>query len=120
MAEAAVLNIVLQKGADYNITGQWLDNLKNNIDISAATIRAEVREFDDGPLIATFTFVIFLAVVGTETKWFYSRKMAQTIINTISITEGVWDQFIELSDGSSTKLLQGKVKITGNITEPTV
>ena len=45
--------------------------------------------------------------------------MDQDIINALTVTEAKWDQFQEFSDGKVAKNFEGKITITGNITDPT-
>ena len=118
--DAVERNISLAKGADYEKVGWITDNLDNPIDISGDTFRAEVREYADGPLLATFTFVVFLDTSVTPNIYKYRRTMAQSIINSLTVTEAVWDQFREHADGFSEPMFFGKVCIPANITNPTV
>ena len=110
-------NICLEKGADYEEVEWITDNNDNAIDISGDTFRAEVREYAGGPLIASFTFAVFLD--GTIYK--YRRTMAQSMINSLTVSEAVWDQFREhAADSFSEKMFHGKVTIPANVTSPTV
>lgn len=113
-------NICLEKGSDY-IEVEWIvDDDGNPVDISADTFRAEVREYAGGPLLASFTFEIFLDTSEATPFYKYRRKMAQTIINPLTVTEAKWDQFRELADGSVDKNFYGLVSVPANITNPTV
>lgn len=114
-------NIVLARGADYEEVEWYTDENDNPEDISGDTIRAEVREFAGGPLLATFTFVIFLDESEPTPFYKYRRTMDQDIINDdlSGFTELRWDQFREHSDGFVEKDFYGKVSLPDNITSPT-
>ena len=113
--EAAESNEVLEKGADYEVV-EWIeDDYGNPINISEDTFRAEVRDTVGGDLLASFTFEIFLD--GAIYK--YRRKMAQSVINALTVKQAVWDQFQEFADGSVAKMMRGTVTVTGNVTDPT-
>ena len=113
---AAESNEVLEKGEDYEVVEWFLDDLGAPVDISGDIFRAEIREFVGGPLLASFVFEIFLD--GTTYK--YRRTMAQSVINALTVTEAVWDQFQEFADGKVAKNLSGKITVIGNVTDPTV
>jgi len=120
--EAAESNEVLEKGADYEVVEWIVDDYDNPVDISGDTFRAQIREYAGaaGSPIASFTFEIFLDNNEPTPFYKYRRTMAQALINALTIKEAVWDQFQELSDGTVTKNMRGKVKIVGNVTDPTV
>jgi hypothetical protein len=109
-------NIELPQGADYEEVEWITDDNDNPIDISGDTFRAEVRIAPGEPLLASFTFEIFL----DDGIYKYRRTMAQSVINALDETEAEWDQFREHADGFSEKIFFGKVKIPANITSPTV
>ena len=113
-------NISLPKGADY-IETEWItDDNDIPVDISGDTFRAEIREYADGPLLASFTFEIFLDNTEPTPFYKYRRTMAQSVVNALDVTQAKWDQFRELADGSSQRIFYGDVSIPGNITNPTV
>lgn len=113
--KAAESNEVLEKGEDYEVVEWIVDAYDTPVDISGDTFRAEIREYVGGPLLASFTFEVFLD--GTTAK--YRRTMAQSVINALPVTEAVWDQFQEFSDGKVSKNLYGKITVIGNVTDPT-
>lgn len=117
---AAESNEVLEKGADYEVVEWIVDDFGNPVDISGDIFRAEVRSFVGGPLLATFTFEIFLDTSEPTPFYKYRRTMDQSIINALTETQAVWDQFQEFTDGTVAKNLRGKVEIVGNVTRPTV
>ena len=113
-------NIQLPEGADYEVV-QWItDNNDNPIDISGDTFRAEVRIAPGEPVLASFTFEIFLDNDEATPFYKYRRTMSLEDIATIGTIEAKWDQFREHADGFSEKNFFGKVAIPENITDPTV
>lgn len=120
MPNAIEENIELPEGADYEEVEWIADDNDNPIDISGDTFRAEVRVAKGQPLLASFTFEIFLDTDEPTPFYKYKRKMAQSVIATIGTTEARWDQFREHADGFSEKNFFGRVKIPENITDPTV
>lgn len=113
-------NICLPEGADY-IETEWItDDNDNPVDISGDTFRAEIRIAPGEPLLASFTFEIFLDNTEPTPFYKYRRKMAQSVIATIGTTQARWDQFRELANGDSDKNFFGKVSIPENITDPIV
>ena len=114
-----IKNIALNKGEDYNVTGDFTDTKTGaNVDISGDTFKAEVREYAGAPdpPLATFTFTIFQDTDDGD-KWKYSRTMAQSIINALTNKSAVWDQF-RTTGGKTSKILIGKVEINTNTTSP--
>ena len=113
-----IRNIALNKGEDYNVTGDLTDTKTGaNVDISGDTFRAEVREYAGAAtVLATFTFTIFQDTDDGD-KWKYTRTMAQSIINALDKKSAVWDQF-RTTGGDTSKMLTGKVEINTNVTSP--
>ena len=112
-------NETLEKGADYLETEFITDDNDNPTDISLDTFRAEVRIAPGEPLLATFTFTVYQTTVLGQLTWVYDRFMDQDVINALGVSEAVWDQFQEFSDGKVAKNFFGKIKVTGNVTSPT-
>lgn len=113
-------NITLSNAADYEVV-QWpVDENDVPEDISGDTYRAEVREYKDGPLLASFTFEIFLDNTEPTPFYKYRRTMSLEIVEAIGKTEARWDQFREHADGFVEKDFYGSVSIPDNITDPTV
>lgn len=117
--KAVESNEVLEKGADYLETEFIADDNDNPTDISGDTFRAEVRIAPGEPLLATFTFTVYQITFNNELTWVYDRFMDQDIINALGVTEAIWDQFQEFTDGKVAKNFFGKIKIDGNVTDPT-
>ena len=112
-------NITLAKGADYEEVEWPTDDNDNPEDISGDTYRAEIRAYKDGPLLASFSFNIFLDNTEPVPFYKYQRTMDQDIINALTVTEARWDQFREHADGYVEKDFYGIVSIPDNITSPT-
>lgn len=117
--KAVESNEVLEGGADYLETEFIADGNDNPTDISLDTFRAEVRIAPGESLLATFTFTVYQITFDNQLTWVYDRFMDQDIINALGVSEAVWDQFQEFTDGKVAKNFSGKIKVIGNVTSPT-
>ena len=108
---AGTYNFTLEQGANFNraLTLKENDSVMNLTGYSAASQMRSTH--DSSTVVATFTCVVSNASAGQIT-------MAQTASQTGAIEEGiyVYDTEITNSAGNVTRILQGRVTVTPQVT----
>lgn len=115
MSIVPVKNLTLFAGSDYRCQGYLTDN-GSPISMAGWQFQADLKATKSGAVLASFTF----EEVTNGTNTGYVRKLSRTVINSLPVDDGVWDQFY-IADGVRTKMLEGTWKVDRAVTqEPTV
>lgn len=109
---AKQVDILIEQGATY---AQDVELMINDVlvDLTTATIRGQIRRaFSDALPIETFTCTKVDAVNG-------KFNFGLTAVETAAITAGtyLYDIEVELSDGTVFRVLQGKAKVSAEVTK---
>lgn len=107
-----VLNIVIEKGADFYKSFTVTDDEDNAVDLTGATVTAHLREYAEADEYIAFT-ATHNGAGGKVTLTMPHEDTAQ-----IGYTQGVYDVFVEFPDESVEKYLMGEVTIIPAVTRP--
>lgn len=114
---AGVYDITIEQGADFNLPLTWKDGTGDPIDVSGYTARMQIREnFDSDDYIISLTSdagggITLGGILGTVTV---SISAADTA--TLAQVEAVYDLELESPGGYVTRLTQGRVYISREVT----
>lgn len=119
---AGTYDILIEQGATFEFTGTVQDADGNAIDLTGATLAAQIRKQASDPvLLATLTCALLVAASGTF-------KVSMTAADTAAIDVGQsggavrtltlasWDLLITYAGGTKERLLQGVAKISPRVT----
>jgi hypothetical protein len=101
----------VEQGATYEFEITVTDDAGDVYDLSGASAAAQIRETYDSATSYAFTCSI------NTTTGVISCSMADTITETIDFTEGVWDIELTETDGTVTRLFNGTVEISLEVTK---
>ena len=121
--KGAELDLLIRQGATlgpFNMKVLTADG--NDVDLTSAVFRAEIRRTAESPALAgvTFTFTITTPLEGVV-DWEVDADSTTELIagesETDTESQYVWDMEVELSDGRVLPLLYGKVSVFREVTK---
>ena len=121
--KGAELDLLIRQGATlgpFNMKVLTADG--NDVDLTSAVFRAEIRRTAESPALAgvTFTFTITTPLEGIV-DWEVDADSTTELIagesETDTESQYVWDMEVELSDGRVLPLLYGKVSVFREVTK---
>jgi hypothetical protein len=113
---AAQNDITIEQGATFRLNLVWKDANDVPVDLGGYTARMQVRaSFSDTVIQLNLTTengaIVLGGALGT-----IAVTAAATVTDDITIRAGVYDLELQASDGTVTRLVQGKVKISPEVT----
>ena len=117
------LDLLLKQGATFGPHQITLkDSANQPINITGATIRAQIRKTSDAATaVATGDFVLTAPSMGVFTFGFSSTATTALQVDTVSEagtdSQYVWDMEIQYSDGRVYPLMYGKVSVFREVTK---
>jgi hypothetical protein len=117
------LDLLLKQGSTFGPHQITLKDSNNQpINITGATIRAQIRKTSDAANpVATGDFVLVTPGSGVFTFGFSSVSTSSLLVDTVSETgtdsQYVWDMEIQYSDGRVYPLMYGKVSVFREVTK---
>lgn len=116
MSKAGTHDITIEKGATFNMIATWKDNAGDPIDLTGFTaaamqVRSKKGSSDKIVDLTLGAGITLGGALGTVTVVISSGVTA-----TIDETEGVYDLELTSAGGDVTRLLEGKVTISNNVT----
>lgn len=121
--KGAELDLLVRQGATlgpFNMQVKTADG--QDVDLTGAVFRAEIRRTPESPALAgvTFTFTILSAITG-EMQWELDADSSTLLLagDSESDAESIytWDMELELSTGRVIPLLYGKVNVFREVTK---
>lgn len=112
MIYTKLLNIVIEKGADFHMSFTVTDDEDNLIDLSGATVTAYLREYAEADDYFAFT-ATHNGLGGKVSLTMPHEDTAQ-----IGYTKGVYDVFVQFPNEDAEKYLMGEVTIIPAVTRP--
>lgn len=112
MAEENKYNIKIECGTDFVLPFTWKDDNGNIIDLTGATVEAQLREYPE----ASDCFDFYTQHNGAGGR--ITLTMSKEITAEIPYSRGYYDVHVTLADGTRKRPLYGEVKITPNVTKP--
>lgn len=108
---ASTYNIYVERNVDYRVVLTLKDGNGSPINVTTATIDAEIKQDYYFPTIATFTVTKITPVSGII-------ELSLTAAQTALLHPGAlkYDVLVKYSDGSFQKILKGTVNVDTNIT----
>lgn len=107
---AGLYNFTIEEGADFAVGVRV--KINNEVqDLSAWVFHAQLRTTVDGTLLGTFT-----TELGDDGQTL-RIGMDATVTDELAAQNARWDLLAELPDGRKLRLLEGKVTISGSVTE---
>lgn len=107
---AGLYNFTIEEGADFAVGLRV--KINNEVqDLSEWTFHAQLRTTVDGTLLATFTTSLDL---DNQTL---RIGLDSAVTDELVAQNARWDLLAELPDGRKLRLLEGKVTISGSVTE---
>jgi hypothetical protein len=121
--KGAELDLLIRQGATlgpFNMKVLTADG--NDVDLTSAVFRAEIRRTAESPALAgvTFTFTITTpleGIVDWEVDADSTTELMAGESETDTESQYVWDMEVELSDGRVLPLLYGKVSVFREVTK---
>lgn len=117
------LDLLLKQGSTFGPHQITLKDSNNQpINITGATIRAQIRKTSDAANpVAIGDFVLVTPGSGVFTFGFSSVSTSSLLVDTVSETgtdsQYVWDMEIQYSDGRVYPLMYGKVSVFREVTK---
>lgn len=113
---AGIYNFTLEQGATFTREIVYRDSNNALINLTGYSARMQIRPYkDSGDILVNATTANGkLSVSGASGK--ITIVLSPTDTNTISFDEGVYDLEIEDADGAVTRLLEGRVTFSKQVT----
>jgi len=112
MAEENKYNIVIEAGADFVLPWYWYDSNGNPVNLTGATIEAQLRHFAEDT-----NFVEFICTHnGAGGR--ITITLPNEITTSLAWTSGVYEVMVTPVGGLRTRLLYGDAEIHQNVTRP--
>jgi hypothetical protein len=113
---AATYDITIEQGATFRLNLVWRDADNNPVDLTGYVARMQVRaSYSDSAVQLNLTTqngaIVLGGALGT-----IAVTGAATVTDDIPIRAGVYDLELEAADGTVTRLVQGKVRISPEVT----
>lgn len=113
---AAQHDIAIEQGATFRLNLVWKDSNDVPVDLTGYIARMQVRgSFSDANIQLNLTTENGAIVLGGAAGTI-AVTAAATFTDDIKIRAGVYDLELQASDGTVTRLVQGKVKISPEVT----
>lgn len=114
MALAGRLDIVVEQGATYDKTITIRNNIGNPIDLTdAVRVEGQIRRRPESDAVsANFSLSVIAPPTAGQIRWVLDAVSAQAL----EPIEQHYDLEVEFSDGTVTRLLEGRVDVRANTT----
>ena len=106
------LNIAIETGADFRMRFTIYDNDDHPVDLTGATVEAQLREFETS--IDHYNFVATHNDLGGTV----TILMPKEVTALIPYSAGCYDVFVTLAGGTRSRVLFGTAKIEPSVTRP--
>lgn len=110
-------NFEIEEGATFTRTVTYTDNEDTAIDLDAATVRMQIRDnyASENAVISLSTPDTGITLSNETGKFTISMTATQT--ESLGIKQGVYDIEVEYSNGTVERILEGRVKISRQVTQ---
>ena len=115
---AGKYDITIEQGATFRLVAQWLDSDENPIDLDGYSARMQIRPYAESDEVFLTIDTGSNGGITIESDWEILIEVDATITETLDQYCGVYDLELESASGVVTRLLQGKVKISPEVTRP--
>lgn len=115
---AGTYNITIEQGATFTLRIQWLDPNDDPIDLTGYSARMQIRPYAESDQVFLTIDTDSNGGITIESDWEISIEIPATETETLNQYCGVYDLELESITGVVTRLLQGKVTISPEVTRP--
>ena len=112
MAEENKYNIKIECGADFVLPFTWYDDNGMSVDLTGATVEAQLRETSSSP--DAYDFICTHNGVGGR----ITLTLPQEVTSQVSYSYGTYDVFVNLPGGGRKRPLYGEVNVQDHVTKP--
>lgn len=113
---AGIKNIYIEQGATYRLNITWKDSGGTPIDLTGYTARMQVRHsYKSDTVLLNFTTENGAITLGGAAGTITIVGLA-TLTEDVPAKAGVWDLELVDGDGNVTRLLQGAVEVSPEVT----
>lgn len=113
---AAKVNLSIREGATFRRRLRWLDSKKRPVNLTGATITAQIRDRADGNLLLDLN-VGNGRIVVTPTQGQIDLFIAPADTSQMTYTKAAWDLRVEFSNGDVLYPVEGSVAVARSVTE---
>jgi hypothetical protein len=113
---AATYDITIEQGATFRLNLVWRDADNNPVDLTGYVARMQVRSSYSDPEVQLNLSTENGAIVLGDTLGTITITGSATSTDDIKVRAGVYDVEVQASDGTVTRLVQGKVRISPEVT----
>jgi len=110
-------NFEIEEGATFTRTITYTDNANTAIDLAESTVRMQIRDnYGAANAVISLSTPSTGITLSSETGKF-TVTMTATQTESLGIKQGVYDIEVEYSNGTVERILEGRVKISKQVTQ---
>jgi len=110
-------NFEIEEGATFTRTITYTDNADTAIDLAESTVRMQIRDnYGATNAVISLSTPSTGITLSSETGKF-TVTMTATQTESLGIKQGVYDIEVEYSNGTVERILEGRVKISKQVTQ---
>ena len=106
-----MFNLIIHQGADFNLPIALMDENGDAVDLTGATVEAQVREFPESKDYHDFQY----SIEGNRIE----LSMPHEDTSKICFSYGAYDVMINYPNGNREKVLWGNVDVIQEVSRPT-
>jgi hypothetical protein len=115
---AGTYNITIEQGATFTLGVRYLDSDEDPIDLDGYSARMQIRPYAESDDVIVTIDTGSNGGITIESDWQIDIEIDADTTETFNEYCGVYDLEIESANGVVTRLLQGKVTISPEVTRP--
>lgn len=116
IADPVKRDFVIPQGVTYPIKMRYLDSAGDPIDLTGATVRAQLREQITDTSAAIDCTIANGKAFLTSGTWYFGFTLDPDDTLALDATAYFYDLIVTKSDGDVTRALQGKITLTPAVT----
>lgn len=115
---AGKYDITIEQGATFRLVAQWLDSDEDPIDLDGYSARMQIRPYAESDEVFLTIDTGSNGGITIESDWKIEIEIPADETETLTQYCGVYDLELESSTNIVTRLLQGSVTISPEVTRP--
>lgn len=116
IAEPITRDFTVPQGVTYQIKMRWTDGSGTPINLSGATVRAQLRLSYDTALEAIDCTIANGKAFLLSDGWYFGFNLLPADTLSIDATTYVYDLVVTTAGGDVTRAMQGKISLTPSVT----
>lgn len=114
---AGTYNLAIEQGATFKVIFQWTDSNNSPINITGYTLRSQIRAtVESSSVMVDMTNANGKVTISDAAQGKIQMLLSATETASLAAGTGVWDLEVIAGDGTVTRLLQGSVTISPEVT----